>query len=132
MNLAVGIELTVIGGLFCVKSLILMGQTVLFLRKAIPAEGTVVGHAIKRKTQDVTWFFQKVIFQDAAGKPREAVVRSAATVTIPVFGETIELLYDPANPIRVRTTRTRDLWRGFLPFCAGVASLVGGIAAFRL
>ena len=132
MNHGVAIGLVAGGGFFALAGLVLIGQTLLFLRKAVPAEGTVVGHHARTDHEHVTWFRPKVVFHDRAGKQWEVIIEQVGTKTSPEFkeGKTLRVLYDPSNPKHARTTYWYDLWRGLVPLIVGLGCLIAGITAF--
>jgi hypothetical protein len=108
-----------------------------FLAAAQPATGEVVrvdtriitetiGTTKNRTTRDVLHYFPLVEFRTARGQVARFQFDNGSSLDNGREGESVRLLYDPANPSHARPDTGKSPWsEGFAPTVTGLGFLVG-------
>lgn len=108
-------------------------RTHAFIEKADQAAGRVVSLEQKEPTasDDGTTYAAVVEFQDARGQAHRFADSFSASSPLYDFGETVEVLYDPANPSEAQIDRGRwNYWGSILLYGVGALFVLLGAHTF--
>lgn len=125
-ELMIGIVFSLIGGLMALIAVFLFVRTRMFISNAQEVKGTVIRMVYKRNSKGGGGYSPVYQFKTIEGRLVEK--QDSLFSNPPMFteGQTIDVLYEPANPENARIKKWMNLY--FLPLLLGGMGLIfGGI-----
>ncbi len=130
-DLIIGIAFSLIGGVMALIAAFLFARTRMFISNAQEVKGTVIRMVYSRSSEGGGGYSPVYQFKTIEGRLVEK--QDSLSSNPPMFteGQTIDVLYEPANPENARIKKWMNLY--FLPLLLGGMGLIfGGIGAALL